>query len=49
MSSNEYSDNSHLIQRLKKGDQKAYTYIIDMYFDKLCVYSYGLCRNTAIA
>ena len=49
MSSHDFSDNSQLIQRLKKGDQNAYTYIIDMYFDKLCVYGYGLSRNTSIA
>lgn len=49
MEVNDYGDNATLIQCLKKGDQKAYTYIIDTYFDKLCVYAYGLSRNRAIA
>ena len=38
-----------MIQSLKNGDQKAYSYIIDLYFDKLCIYAYGLSKNKAIA
>lgn len=49
MSTPEYSENSTLIQSLKNGDQKAYSYIIDLYFDKLCIYAYGLSKNKAVA
>lgn len=49
MTNSNYSDNATLIESLKIGDQKAYTYIIDLYFDKLCTYAYGLSKNTAIA
>lgn len=49
MTISKYDDNATLIQCLKKGDQKAYTYIIDHYFEKLCVYAYNLSRNKAIA
>lgn len=49
MSTNNYSDNTTLILCLKNGDQKAYTYIIDIHFEKLFVYAYGLARNNEIA
>ena len=49
MTTSNYSDNSTLILCLKNGDQKAYSYIIDTHFQKLCVYAYGLSRNSEIA
>lgn len=49
MTNSNYSDNATLIESLKNGDQTAYSYIIDLYFDKLCTYAYGLSKNTAIA
>lgn len=30
------------IKALKKGDSKAYTYLVDTYHHRLCTYSYGL-------
>lgn len=40
-----FSDNSHLICALKKGDSKAYTFLVDTYHHKLCVYAYSLTNN----
>lgn len=40
-----YNDNIILIESLKNGDQKAYTYLIDTYHHKLCVYANSLVKN----
>lgn len=42
---NPFSDNTQLIMALKNGDAKAYTYLVDSYHHKLCVYAYGLTRD----
>jgi len=39
------SNNRFLIESLKKGDSKAYTYLVDKYHHKLCVYALGLTNN----
>jgi RNA polymerase sigma-70 factor (family 1) len=45
MKSKYYSDNDVLIECLKKGDEKAYTYLIDTYHHKLCIYANSLVKN----
>lgn len=40
-----YLSNASLIESLKKGDSKAYTYMVDTYHHKLCVYAYNLVHN----
>lgn len=40
-----YSDNAQLIQALKNGDPKAYTFLADTYHHKLCVYAYSFTHN----
>lgn len=40
-----YSDNAQLIQALKNGDPKAYTFLVDTYHHKLCVYAYSFTHN----
>ena len=44
-----FIDNIHLIKSLKKGDAKAYTYLVDSYHHKLCVYAYGLTHDHDLA
>jgi RNA polymerase sigma-70 factor (ECF subfamily) len=39
------SNNRFLIESLKIGDPKAYTYLVDKYHHKLCVYALGLTNN----
>tara|TARA_R110002049_G_scaffold309206_1_gene518578 strand:+ start:53288 stop:53887 length:600 start_codon:yes stop_codon:yes gene_type:complete len=38
-----------LIQALKKGESEAYTYLVDTYHHKLCVYVYSLSRDYDLA
>ncbi|MGO4770731.1 RNA polymerase sigma factor [Flavobacterium sp. W22_SRS_FK3] len=45
MKTDDYSDNHALIESLKNGDEKAYTYLIDSYHHKLCVYANSLVKN----
>lgn len=45
MKTDDYSDNIVLIESLKNGDEKAYTYLIDTYHHKLCVYANSLVKN----
>ncbi|PIF29689.1 RNA polymerase sigma-70 factor (ECF subfamily) [Flavobacterium sp. 9] len=45
MKSEDYNDNDILIESLKNGDEKAYTYLIDTYHHKLCVYANSLVKN----
>lgn len=45
MKTDDYSDNNVLIESLRVGDEKAYTYLIDTYHHKLCVYANSLVKN----
>jgi len=45
MKKEDYYDNEILIEFLRKGDEKAYAYLIDTYHYKLCVYANSLIRN----
>lgn len=45
MKTDDYSDNNVLIESLRDGDEKAYTYLIDTYHHKLCVYANSLVKN----
>lgn len=45
MKSADYNENDILIESLKSGDEKAYTYLIDTYHHKLCVYANSLVKN----
>ena len=38
-------DKGELIKKLKIGDSKAYTYMVDMYHHQLCVYALSLSRE----
>lgn len=40
-----YSDNTELIYALKIGDPKAYTYLVNTYHHKLCVYAYSFTHD----
>lgn len=42
---NPFSDNTQFIMALKNGDAKAYSYLVDTYHHKLCVYAYGLTHD----
>ncbi|WP_299670003.1 RNA polymerase sigma factor [uncultured Polaribacter sp.] len=44
-----YSDELFLISSLKNGDAKAYTYLMDRYHHRLCIYATGLTRDDADA
>lgn len=44
-----FSDEHFLITSLKNGDAKAYTYLVDVYHHKLCIYASGLTRNDDVA
>lgn len=41
----DFNDNSSLIQSLQQGDRKAFTYLVDLYHHKLCVYANSLVNN----
>lgn len=45
MKTDDYNDNNILIESLRNGDEKAYTYLIDSYHHKLCVYANSLAKN----
>ncbi|PKB17608.1 RNA polymerase sigma factor [Flavobacterium sp. 5] len=45
MKTDDYNENDKLIESLKNGDEKAYTYLIDTYHHKLCVYANSLVKN----
>lgn len=49
MKSDLFSDNTTLLECLKKGNEKAYTYLMDTYYQRLCVYVNSLSRNTFAA
>jgi len=40
-----YSDNIQLIHALKTGDPKAYTFLVDTYHHKLCIYAYSFTHD----
>jgi len=42
---NSFIDNYKLIQALKMGEAKAYTFLVDTYHHKLCVYAYSLAHD----
>ncbi len=44
-----FNDNDFFIESLKKGDTKAYTFLVDTYHHKLCVYAYGLTHDHDVA
>ncbi len=41
----EFNDNSYLINQLKKGNDKAYAYLVDTYHHRLCVYANSLVKD----
>ncbi|KIQ14426.1 LuxR family transcriptional regulator [Flavobacterium sp. MEB061] len=45
MKNDDYNDNNALIEALRNGDEKAYSYLIDTYHHKLCVYANSLVKN----
>ncbi|KQB39983.1 RNA polymerase sigma factor [Flavobacterium aquidurense] len=45
MNIDDYNDNATLIESLSKGDESAYSYLIDTYHHKLCVYANSLVKN----
>jgi len=38
----DYINDTTFVQGLKKGDSKAYTYLVENYHHRLCTYAYGL-------
>lgn len=49
MKREDYNDNDVLIQSLRNGDEKAFTYMIDNYHHRLCVYANNLIKNVYTA
>ncbi|MEG3660222.1 RNA polymerase sigma-70 factor, partial [Arenibacter palladensis] len=47
--STKYSGNLELIEALKSGDSKAYTFLVDTYHHKLCIYAYSLINDEKAA
>jgi len=42
----DYTDNNYLLtKRLIKGDEKAYEYLMDTYYQRLCTYAYTLTND----
>lgn len=44
-----FKDNAQLIGHLKSGDEKAYSFLVDTYNHRLCLYANSLINNGAIA
>ncbi len=44
-----YNNDVELIQSLKNGESKAYSYLLNQYHHKLCVYAYGLTNDYDIS
>ncbi len=40
-----FIDNAFLISQLKKGNENAYAYLVDMYHHRLCVYAHNLIKD----
>jgi RNA polymerase sigma-70 factor (ECF subfamily) len=49
MNREDYNDTDILIESLKSGDEKAFTYMIDNYHHRLCVYANSLIKNAYTA
>lgn len=49
MKMEDYNDNDVLIESLRSGDEKAFTYMIDNYHHRLCVYANSLIKNVYTA
>ncbi len=45
----QFTDNGILIESLKKGDAQAYTFLVDKYHHRLCVYAYNLTNDYDLA
>ncbi|GGE96100.1 RNA polymerase sigma factor [Flavobacterium limi] len=45
MKTDDYNENEILIESLRNGDERAYTFLIDNYHHKLCVYANSLVKN----
>lgn len=41
----DFSDDITLIEALEKGDEKAFAFLMNHYFKKLCVYAQSLCKD----
>ncbi len=41
----DFSNNKILIEHLRKGDEDAFTYLMDTYHKKLCIYAKSLCHD----
>ena len=41
----DFSDNSALVDALKNGNAKAYSFLMDTFYQQMCVYAYGLTRD----
>lgn len=46
---NPFTDNIQLINALKLGEPKAYTYLVDSYHHKLCAYAFSLTNDKDLA
>ncbi|PXY43101.1 RNA polymerase sigma factor [Flavobacterium hydrophilum] len=45
MKTDDYNENDILIESLRNGDERAYTFLIDTYHHKLCIYANSLAKN----
>jgi RNA polymerase sigma-70 factor (ECF subfamily) len=41
----DFSDNKRLLQHLRNGNEIAYTYLVEIYYEKLCDYASNLARD----
>ncbi|MCR8668965.1 RNA polymerase sigma factor [Aestuariibaculum sp. M13] len=46
---NHIYENSDLINALKQGEAKAYSFLVDHFHHKLCIYAFSLCHDDDIA
>ncbi|WNH09073.1 RNA polymerase sigma factor [Thalassobellus suaedae] len=46
---NHIYENSDLINALKQGEAKAYSFLVDYFHHKLCIYAFSLCHDDDIA
>lgn len=45
----EFNDNTFLIGQLKKGNEKAFAYLVDTFHHRLCVYANSLVKDADLA
>lgn len=45
MNTKSFKKEKYLIKRLRKGDEKAYTFLLEAYHHRLCIYAYSLIRD----